>query len=48
MLWAVVFTGLVATGLVAGWATTFLAPSGYQDERGFHYGAPARRGELPA
>ena len=36
---AVVF-GLVAVGLIIGLVAAAVAPLGYQDEAGFHYGRP--------
>ncbi len=36
---AVVF-GFVAVGLFVGLVATAVAPLGYQDETGFHYGRP--------
>ena len=36
----IVTAGLVAAGLIWGLIATAMAPVGYEDEAGFHYGKP--------
>ncbi len=44
MIAVLILIGLVVAGLVIGFAAVNNAPTGYQDETGFHYGPGQEHG----